>query len=232
MEHPPDTTPLLRLQYAVERQENDRNVFESLYGDLANDPNLDANALRVGFRDHPRIFAPEHESGYITSKQAIYASRTSLAPRMAAIKDTYPDLEVFFTESLEIPTSESLEHFVEFLRDYVWKNRPPITDSLRSSIESCYRRFFNHLNETQDDAREEALTSLKEQLSSPAMVFCGARGWVDTTKTVVLYPDTAAYEGLLLDRPEVAIESHVKRLAQPLSEIRMLLDALNVTTDF
>ena len=61
------------------------------------------------------------------------------------------------------------------------------------------------------------------------MVFCGTLGWVDTTKTMVLYPDTAAFEGLLSDQPGIAIESHLKRLAQPLNEIRLLLDALNVT---
>ena len=61
------------------------------------------------------------------------------------------------------------------------------------------------------------------------MVFCGTLGWVDTTKTMVLYADTAAFEGLLSDQPGIAIESHLKRLAQPLNEIRLLLDALNVT---
>ena len=37
-EHPPETTPLLRLQYAVDRQEDDRGVFEELYTDLAENP--------------------------------------------------------------------------------------------------------------------------------------------------------------------------------------------------
>ena len=35
--------------------------------------------------------------------------------------------------------------------------------------------------------------------------------------------------GLLSDHPDIAIESHLKRLAMPLNEIRPLLDALNVT---
>ena len=227
-ERPPETTPLLRLQYAVDRQEDDLSVFESLYTDLARDSGLDTNTLRSAFRDHRLIFAPDHDPSYVTPEEALYASRTVLAPRMAAIKDAYPDLEEFFMESLGIPTAERLEHFVEFLRDYIWEYRPAISDNLRSAVESCYRRFFNHLNETQEEAREEALTLLKEQLGLPTMVFCGTRGWVDTTKTMVLYPDTAAYEGLLSDLSSVAIESHLKRLAQPLSEIRVLLDALNV----
>ena len=227
-EHSPEATPLMRLRYAVRRKEDNHNVFEELYADLAKNPGLDMNALRVEFRDNALIFAPDHDPSYITSKEALYASRTVLGPCMAAIKDAYPNLEEFFTESLGVPTAENLEHFVEFLRDYVWKSHPPITDNLRSAVESCYRRFFNHLNETQDDARKEALTLLKEQLGSPTMVFCGDRGWIDTTKITVLYPDTTAYEGLLSDKPGIAIESHLKRLAQPLSEIRMLLDALNV----
>ena len=227
-EHPPETTPLLRLQYAVDREENDLSVFESLYTDLARDPALDTNTLREAFRDHRLIFAPDHDPSYVTPEEALYASRTVLVPRMAIIGDAYSNLEEFFTGSLGIPTAERLEHFVEFLRDYVWKCRPAISDNLRSAIESCYRRFFNHLDETQEEAREGALALLREQLGFPTMVFCGARGWVDTTKTIVLYPDTAAYEGLLSERPDIAIESHLKRLAQPLSEIRMLLDALNV----
>ena len=228
-EHPPESTPLRRLQYAVERQEDDRNVFEGLYTDLSRTPGLDTNDLRAAFQDHRLIFVPDHDSSYITSKKAVYSRRTRLAPRMAPIKDAYPNLKRFFTESLGIPTEESLEHFVEFLRDYVWKDRPAISDNLRSAVESCYRRFFNHLNETQEEAREEALTLLREQLGSPTLVFCGALGWVDTAKTTVLYPDTAAYERVLSDLPGIAIESHLKRLAQPLSEIRMLLEALNVT---
>ena len=225
---PAETTPLMRLQYAVGRKEDDSDVFEDLYADLAKSPGLDRNALRSEFLHNALIFAPGHDPSYITSKETLYANRTVLGPRIAAVKDDYPDLEEFFTESLGIPTAESLEHFVEFLRDYVWKSHPPITDNLRSAVESCYRRFFNHLNETQDDAREEALTSLKEQLGFPTMVFCGTLGWIDTTKTTVLYPDTAAYEGLLSNRPEIAIESHLKRLAQPLSELENLLDVLNV----
>ena len=226
--HPPESTPLRRLQYAVQRKEDDRDILDNLYADLAGSPDLDTNALRVEFQDNPLIFAPDHDPSYVTSMEALYASRTSLAPRIAAIKDTYPNLEQFFADSLGIPTTESLGHFVEFLRDYVWKSCPPITDNLRSAVESCYRRFFNHLNETQDEAREEALALLKEQLGSPTMVFCGTLGWVDTTKTMVLYADTAAYEGWLSDQHGIAMESHLKRLAQPLSEIRMLLDALNV----
>ena len=228
-EHPPETTSLMRLQYAVGRKEDDRSVFEELYAELAKNPGLGMNALRSEFRDNALIFAPDHNPSYVTSKKTLYASRTVLGSRMAAIKDTYPNLEEFFTESLGIPTEESSEHFVEFLRDYVWKAHPPITDNLRSAVESCYRRFFNHLNETQDDTREEAQTLLKEQLGSPTMVFCGVdRGWIDTTMTTVLYPDTAAYEGLFSKRPDIAIESHLKRLAQPLNEIRELLDVLNV----
>ena len=228
MEHPPETTPLLRLQYAVERQEDDLNEFEKLYTDLADYPELDNTTLRERFRDGPLIFAPDHDSRYITSKEAVYANRTRLAPRMAALKNAYPELEKFFTELLEVPTAESLEHCIEFLRDYVWKTRPSIADNLRSAIESCYRRLFNLLNETEEEDRAEALASLKVQLSSPTLVFCGDLGWVDSTKTTVLYPDTTAYEGLLIDKPEIAIESHLKRLAQPISEIRPLLDALNV----
>ena len=227
-EHPPETTPLLRLQHAVERREREQHVFEDLYTDLARNPGLDTDTLRAVFRDQHLIFVPDRVPNYITSRETLYASRTVIAPRMAAVKDVYPNLEQFFTESLGIPIAERLAHFVEFLRDYVWKSHPPITDNLRSAVESCYRRLFHHLNETQDEARAEALTLLKEQLGSPTMVFCGALGWIDTTKTTVLYPDTAAYEGLLSDRPDIAIESHLKRLAQPLSEIRMLLDALNV----
>ena len=228
MDHPPASTPLLRLHYAVERSEEDVNAFEDLYIDLDGDADIDRNDLRVAFREHPLIFAPGHNPSYITSKEAVYTSRTSLAPLKAAIKDAYSDLEEFFTESLGIPSGENLEHFVEFLRDYVRKDRPAISDDLRSGVVSCYRKFLNYLNETRDEVREEALTLLKEQLGSPTMVFCGPLGWVDTTKTMVLYPDTAAYEGLLSDRPGIAIESHLKRLAQPLSEIRMLLHALNV----
>ena len=227
-EHPPETTPLLRLQYAVDRQEDDRGVFEELYTDLAENPGPDADALRAEFQDQPLIFAPGHNPSYVTSREALYASRASLAPRIVAIKDTYPNLEEFFTETLGVPAAESLEHFVGFLRGYVWQSRPAISDNLRSAVESCYRRFFNHLNETEEVVRKEALTLLKEQLGSPTMVFCGSLGWVDTTKTMVLYPDTAAYEGLLSGRPHIAVESHLKRLAQPLSEIRTLLDALNV----
>ena len=228
MEHPPETTPLLRLQYAVERQEDDLDEFKKHYRDVAEYSDLDRKALREKFRDYHLIFAPDHDSRYITSKEAVYANRTRLAPRMAAIKNTYPDLEEFFTDLLEIPTTESLEHCIEFLRDYVWKTRPSIADNLRSAIESCYRKLFNHLNETEEEDRAEAEASLKVQLNSPTLVFCGDLGWVDTTKTTVLYPDTPAYEGLLTDRPEIAIESHLKRLAQPISEIRPLLDALNV----
>ena len=227
-ERPDQTTPLMRLHYAVSRKEDGRGVFEKLYADLAKTSGLDLNALRSEFRNQPLVFAPDHNPSYITSKEVLYASRTALGPRIAAIKDTYPKLEEFFAESLGIPTLENLDHFVEFLRDYVWKDHPPITDNLRSAVESCYRRLFNHLNEAQDDAREEELTSLREKLGSPTMVFCGALGWTDTTKTMVLYPDTAAYEGLLSGRPNVAIESHIKRLAQPLSEVRVLLDLLNV----
>ena len=227
-EHPPETTLLHRLEYAVRRREDDLNEFGALYKELASDPNLDRKALRAEFREHPLIFSPDHDPVYITSKEAVYHSRTRLEPRMAAIKDAYPDLEKFFTEIVEIPTEESLEHCVEFLRDYAWKARPSLSDNLRSAIESCYRQFFNHLNKTEQEAREEALASLKQQLGSPAMVFCAKHGWVDTTNTTVLYPDTPAYEGLLSDRPEIAIESHLKRLAQPLSELRPLLSALNL----
>ena len=227
-EHPPETTPLLRLQYAVNRQEDNQDVFDDLYADLARSSDLDTDALRAEFLNQRLIFVPNRDPSFITSKEVVYASRTSLAPRMAAIKDTYPDLEEFFTKALGIPTTENMEHFVEFLRDYVWKSRPAISDNLRSAVESCYRRFLYHLNETQEDVREEALDLLKEQLGSPALVFCGPLGWVDTTKTEVLYPDTAAYEGLLSGRPGIAIESHLKRLAQPLSEIRTTLEALNV----
>ena len=123
-EHPPDTTPLMRLQYAVGQEEDDRNVFEDLYADLAKNIGLDMNALRSEFRDNALIFAPDHDPSYITSNEALYASRTVLGPRMAAIKDAYPNLEEFFTESLDIPTEESLEHFVEFLRDYVLEGPP------------------------------------------------------------------------------------------------------------
>ncbi len=226
--HPPQTTPLLRLQYAVERQEDDLNEFEKFYRDLADHPDLDITTLQERFRDDPLIFAPDHDTRYITSREAVYANRTRLAPRMAAIKHAYPEMEKFFTELLEVPTAERLEHYIEFLRYYVWKTRPSIADNLRSAIESCYRKLFNHLNETEEEDREEALASLKAQLGSPTLVFCGDLGWVDTTKTTVLYPDTPAYEGLLTNRPEIAIESHLKRLAQPISEIRPLLNALNV----
>ncbi len=227
-EHAPETTTLQRLQYVMNCKEDDQGVFEELYSDLAEDPGPDADTLRMVFQDQPLIFVPNHEPSYITSRQALYTSRTSLGPRMVAIKDTYPDLEKFFTESLEVSTTENFEHFVEFLRDYVWKSRPAISDNLRSAVESCYRRFFNHLNETEEVAREQALSLLREQLGSPTLVFCGALGWVDTTKNVVLYPDTAVYEGLLSNQQEIAVESHLKRLAQPLSEISLLLDALNV----
>lgn len=226
--HPPKTTPLLRLQYAVERQEDDLNEFEKLYTDLADYPDFDNTTLRERFRDAPLIFAPDHNCKYITSKEAVYANRTRLAPRMAAIKNAYSELEGFFTELLDVPTTESLEHYIEFLRDYVWKTRPSIADNLRSAIVSCYRKLFYHLNETEEEDRAEALSSLRIQLRSPTLVFCGNLGWVDTTKTTVLYPDTPAYEGLLIDRPEIAIESHLKRLDRPISEIRPLLDALNV----
>ncbi|MCY3992497.1 MAG: DUF3883 domain-containing protein [Caldilineaceae bacterium] len=228
MEHPPETTPLLRLQFAVERMEEDLGVFQELYLDLADAPDLDKKTLREEFRDNPLIYAPNHDPRYITSKEAVYNRRTRLAPRMAAIKDTYPDLEGFFTELLEIPTMESLEHCIEFLRDYVWEGRPPIADNLRSAIDSCYRKLLNHLNETEEEDRAEALASLKEKMGSSTMVFCVGHGWVNTTNTTVLYPDTPAYEGLLTDRPGIAVESHLKRLAQPTSEIRPLLDALNV----
>ena len=228
-ERPPEVTPLMSLQYAVGRQDDDPNIFEDLYTELARNPGLDANSLRSEFRDQALIFLPDHDPKYITSGEAVFSSRSSLAPRMVAIKDVYPNLEEFFTGSLGVPTSESFEHFAEFLRDYVWEDQPAISDNLRSSVESCYRRFFNHLNQTEDEAREEALSLLKEQLGTPTMVFCGTLGWVDTTKTMVLYPDTAAFEGLLSDQPGIAIESHLKRLAQPLNEIRLLLDALNVT---
>ena len=227
-EHPPETTPLLRLQYAVERLEDDLNEFQKLYRDLVDYSDLDKEALREEFREHALIFVPDHDPRYITSKEAVYASRVGLVPRMAAIKDFYPDLEGFFTELLEVPIKESLEHYIEFLRDYVWERRPPIADNLRSAVESCYRKLFNHLNETEEEDREEALVSLKVLLSSPTFVFCGDLGWVDTTKTTVLYPDTPAYEGLLTGRPGVAVESHLKRLGQPISEISLLLDALNV----
>ena len=228
-EHPPEVTPLMQLQYAVDHQDGDPNIFEDLYAELARNPSLDANSLRSEFRDQALIFVPDHDPKYITSGEAVFSSRSSLAPRMVAIKDVYPNLEDFFAGSLGVPTSESFEHFAAFLRDYVWKDRPAISDNLRSSVESCYRRFFNHLNQTEDEAREEALSLLKEQLGTPTMVFCGRLGWVDTTKTMVLYPDTAAFEELLSDQPGIAIESHLKRLAQPLNEIRLLLEALNVT---
>ena len=228
MELPPETTPLLRLQYAVEREVDNLKEFEKLYRDLADCPELDSTTLQERFRDEPLIFAPDHDSRYITSEEAVYSNRTRLAPRMAAIKDVYPELEEFFTELLEVPIAESLEHYIDFLRDYVWKTRPSIADNLRSAIESCYRKLFNYLNETEEEDRTGALASLKAQLSSPTLVFCGDLGWVDTTNTTVLYPDTPAYEGLLTDIPEIAIESHLKRLAQPISEIRPLLDALNV----
>ena len=160
----------------------------------------------------------------------MYASRASLAPRIVAIKDTYPNLEEFFTETLGDPCCGefgTLRRVPPWLR--LGNPAQTISDNLRSAVESCYRRFFNHLNETEEVVRKEALTLLKEQLGSPTMVFCGSLGWVDTTKTMVLYPDTAAYEGLLVrSYLDIAVESHLKRLAQPLSEIRTLLDALNV----
>ena len=228
-ETPPETTPLLRLQFAVEQQEDDREVFRKLYAELANDPSLHTETIRKEFRDSRLIFVPGHDPSYITSKEAVYSSRTRLAPHLIAIGDIYPDIEEFFTETLGIPDEEDLDHFIEFLRDYAWKSRPRITDNLRSSIESCYRRFFNHLNETEDETREGALDLLKKRLGSPTRVFCGtADGWVDTSEARVLYPDTAAYEVLLADIPGVATESHLKRLAQPLSEIRPLLNVLNV----
>ena len=227
-ERPLEVTPLERLHYAVYRQEEDLVTFEALYHELAGNPGVDANFLRQEFRDNSLIFVPNHDPKYVTSKEAVFASRTSLAPRMAAIKDTYPNLEEFFTESIGIPTTENLEITVSFLRDYVWKDQPNISDNLRTSVESCYRRFFNYLNQTDEESQDEVLALLKEQFGTPTLVFCGALGWVDTTGTTVLYPDTAAYEGLLSDAPGIAIESHLKRLAQPLNEIRSLLDALNV----
>ena len=227
-ERPPKVTPVMRIQYAVERGEDDPSVFADLYNELARTPDLEIRALRSAFQDHCLIFVPDHDPKYISPRDAVFSSRTILAPMLVAIEDAYPDLEEFFAESLGVPTSESFEHFVGFLRDYAWEVRPAISDNLRSSVESCYRRFFSYLNQTEDEEREEALESLKKQLGSPAMVFCGALGWVDTTETTVLYPDTAAYEGLLSDRPGIAIESHLKRLALPLNEIRPLLDALNV----
>ena len=228
-EHPPETTPLDRLQYAVDRQEDDLNEYKKLYKDLADASSLDKKELRENFRDHPLIFVPGDDPRHITSKEAVYASRTRLAPRMAAINDAYPDLESFFTELLEIPTAESLEHYVEFLRDYAWESRPSLTDNLRSAIESCYRQFFGQLDETEEEARKKALELLKERLGSPTLVFCAEHGWVDTTKITVLYPDTPAYEDSLSDRPEIAIESHLKRLDKSLNDIRPLLDVLNVS---
>ena len=227
-ERPPEVTPVIRLHYAVARQEDDPEIFGALYSELASNPGVDANSLRSEFRDNRLIFAPKHDPSYITSKEAVFASRTNLSPRMATIKDAYPNLEEFFTGSLGISTTESLEDVVKFLRDYVWKDQPNISDSLRSSVESCYRRFFNHLNQAEDEDREESLVLLKELLGTPTFVFCVAVGWVDTSKTTVLYPDVAGYEGLLSKYSGVAIESHLKRLAQPLNEIRPLLDALNV----
>lgn len=227
-ERPPDVTPLVRLQHAVDRKEEDPATFGALYHELAGNPGIDSNSLRQEFRDNSLIFVPNHDPKYVTSKEAVFAGRTSLAPRMAAIKDNYPNLEAFFTESIGVPTTESLEIFVAFLRDYVWKDQPNISDNLRTSVESCYRRFFNYLNQTDDESQGEALVSLKKQLGTPILVFCGALGWVDTTETTVLYPDTAAYDGVLSDAPRIAIESHLKRLDQPLNEIRSLLDALNV----
>ena len=226
---PPETTPLDRLQYAVERQEDDLNEYKKLYSDLAGASSFDKKELREKFRDNPLIFVPDHDPRYITSKEAVYASRTRLAPRMAAIKDAYPDLESFFTESLQIPTAESLEHYIEFLRDYAWELRPSLTDNLRTAIESCYRQFFGQLDETEKEARTKALELLKERLGSPTLVFCAEHGWVDTTKITVLYPDTPAYEDSLSDRPEIAIESHLKRLDKSLNDVRPLLDVLNVS---
>ena len=114
-EHPPESTPFLRLHYAVARQEDDLNTFKHLYDDLNNDADIQKNDLRAAFRDQALIFVPDHDPSYVTSQETLYAGRTSLGPRMAAIKNVYPNLEEFFTESLGIPKTERLEHFVEFL---------------------------------------------------------------------------------------------------------------------
>ena len=50
-DRPPEVTASMRLQYAVDRQEDDPNIFGDLYTELARNPGLDANSLRSEFRN-------------------------------------------------------------------------------------------------------------------------------------------------------------------------------------
>ena len=126
-------------------------------------------------------------------------NRTSLAPRMAAIKETYPDLEGFFTELLKIPTTEESLAALHRIFARLRLGGAPANrgQSAVSNRDHATENLFNHLNETEEEDRAEALASLKDSIGI-AYDLSSAVTMVGLTRRIplVLYPDTPSLRGI------------------------------------
>ena len=226
---PAESTPISRLRGLVQHKDMHIETFKTAYRDITESKSITDHDLRSIFATESLIFVPNQDDKYLSSKRVLFKSRTNLLPYFACIGDTYPEFKDFFCSHLDIPEEEQLDHYIDFLKDYVWKYQPSVPTSLRDTIGSCYRALLNHLNEQPPAQLEGTLSQLRERFNGCIALYCGEKfGWVNSIEHMVLFPDTVTYISMIEEKANIPIESHIKRIERPLHELKPILKLLNV----
>ncbi len=227
---PAEAGPLSHLRYLVETGSEEVEEFRSTYQNIAQDRTPTDQKLRGVFHKEELIYILDSSEAYLPLSRVLYRKNSALSSYFTPIADIYPDLEDFFVERLGMDREEEVEHYVRFLREYAWVQKPPMSDEVRSGLETCYRGLLNCLNEHPGD---EAFEKLAEQMGEPCFVFCGDQdSWTRTSRQfpgiwLVIYPDTQQY--LEQVKEKVPVESHVRRLGQSLIDLEPLIKLLGLT---
>jgi hypothetical protein len=223
-QQPTEATPLSRLRYLVNVGPDGVEEVRDVYREIAEDTQIRDSELREIFDAERFIYSPDSAS-FISSDRVIYQRRSALSPYFIPIEAAYPDLERFFVDRLGVHREEYIDHYICFLRDYAWQEKPPMSDEVRAGLEACYRGILSYLSTHSDEATFE---NLEAELGDRRFVYCTDRGWEETTgRGLVIYPDIQRY--LEQVEEEVPVESHLKRLDRPLADLRPLIRLFHLT---
>lgn len=221
----PSSTPIGRLRSLARRGIRDLDRFRQAYQDLS-EACHDDGELRALFGDERLVFVPDHPEVYLPLDRVIFARASSLSPHFAAVRGIYEDMEAFFVGRLRLPAEETVEHCARYLREHAWQRRTSGADQTRSAVVHCYRRLLDHLWEAREGHEQDARAELRALLGEEPMVYCGSRGWVATRP--VAYPDAPEYANEVERFAGIPVESHIRRLERPVSQLRPLLEILGL----
>lgn len=225
---PPKATPLSRLRYLVSTKHDNVEDFRAAYHAISDDTSFQDSELRKIFGSERLIFVPEPAS-YLSWDRVLYRKRSALSSYFSPIETVYPDLRGFFVNRLGVADEEQVDHYVRFLREYAWAEKPPLSDEVRAGVEACYRGLLGHLSA---NPGEKMLEELESQMGDRRFVYCTDEGWTQTApssamRDPVIYPDI--HRHLEQVKQVARVESHLTRLDRPLADLAPLLGILRLT---